>query len=355
MKRFADILKEVSEGRRLTSEEALILFTQADLIALGRAAQQQVERRFPEGRVTFVIDRNINYTNVCTCKCSFCAFYREIDDPDAYLLSPSEVAQKVEEAVQQGATQIMLQGGLHPELSLDYVISMIKAIKDRFKVVVHSFSPPEVHYLAKKSGLSISQVLEQLAAAGLDSLPGGGAEILVDRVRHLISPNKVSSDQWLEVMETAHQMGLYSTATMMMGQIETLEERVAHLDSIRSLQDRTRGFRAFIPWSYRPGNTALGGKHATAVEYLKTLAISRLYLDNIENVQGSWVTQGPAVGQLSLLFGANDLGSIMLEENVVKAAGAEFRLSREEMLHLIRQVGKRPAQRDTAYRIIREY
>lgn len=355
MKGFADILKEVSEGRRLTREEALILFTQADLISLGKAAQQQVERRFPEGRVTFVIDRNINYTNVCTCKCSFCAFYREIDDPDAYLLSPSEVAQKVEEAVQRGATQIMLQGGLHPELSLDYIISMIKEIKERFEVVVHSFSPPEVCYLAKKSGLSIRQVLEQLAAAGLDSLPGGGAEILVDRVRHLISPNKISSSQWLEVMETAHQMGMYSTATMMMGQIETLEERVAHLDSIRSLQDRTGGFRAFIPWSYRPGNTELGGEHATAVEYLKSLAISRLYLDNIENIQGSWVTQGPAVGQLSLLFGANDLGSIMLEENVVRAAGAEYRLSQEEMLHLIRQAGKRPAQRDTAYRIIKEY
>jgi len=312
MKPVKEILGEVAAGRRLLPEEAHALLDHADLIALGQAVQKITEKRFPDNRVTFIVDRNINYTNVCTCKCSFCAFYREIGHPEAYWLNREEVAQRVEEAARRGATQIMLQGGLHPELSLDYVIGLMKAIKSRFSdMVVHSFSPPEIFYLAEKEGLTVRQVLVRLADAGLDSLPGGGAEILVDRVRHLVSPNKITSQQWLEVMEIAHQMGMASTATMMMGQVETRRERIAHLESIRRLQDKTGGFRAFIPWSFRPGNTRLGGVHATAAEYLKTLAVCRLYLDNIDHIHGSWVTQGPAVGQLSLLFGANDLGSIM--------------------------------------------
>jgi len=356
MKPVKEILGEVAAGKRLLPEEAHVLLDHADLITLGKTAQKIIEKRFPDNRVTFIIDRNINYTNVCTCKCNFCAFYREIDHPEAYWLSREEVVRKVEEAAGQGATQIMLQGGLHPELSLDYVMSLITAIKIRFPdMVVHSFSPPEIFYLAQKEGFTVRQVLERLADAGLDSLPGGGAEILVDRVRHLVSPNKITSQQWLEVMETAHQMGIASTATMMMGQAENRAERIAHLESIRRLQDKTGGFRAFIPWSFRPGNTRLGGVHTTAVEYLRTLAVCRLYLDNIDHIHGSWVTQGPVVGQLSLLFGANDLGSIMLEENVVRAAGAKYHLTREEMIRLIREAGKIPALRDTEYRILQVY
>lgn len=351
--RATNLLRETAEGRRLSMEEALFLAREAELVALGQAATQVVRRKFPHNIATFVIDRNINYTNICICRCHFCAFYRDRHHPEAYLLTEKEILKRIEEAIEQGATQIMLQGGLRPDLDLDFFTGLLKKIKATFAVTVHSFSPPEIFHMAMVSGLSIRSVLQRLIDAGLDSLPGGGAEILVDEVRDRISPSKISSSQWLEVMETAHLLGLASTATMMIGTVETWEDRILHLDKIRTLQDKTGGFRAFIPWTFCPSNTRLGGNTTSAVEYLRTIALSRLYLDNIDHIHGSWVTQGPRVGQVSLWFGADDLGSIMLEENVVRAAGANYRLTQEEMVRLIKGAGRIPALRDTRYNIIK--
>jgi cyclic dehypoxanthinyl futalosine synthase len=305
--------------------------------------------------VTFLIDRNINYTNICVSKCRFCAFYRTEDAPDAYLLNLEQVVERVAEAVACGATQVMLQGGLHPTLGMDYFEKLLGRIKSEFTISIHSFSPPEIYHLSKRSALSIEEVLRRLRDAGLDSLPGGGAEILSERVRREVSPEKISARVWLEVMETAHKVGLKTTATMMMGSIETLEERIEHLRSIRQLQDRTGGFRAFIPWTFTSGNTELGGAETSSLDYLRTLAVARIYLDNIENMQGSWVTQGKDIGQMSLFFGANDLGSIMLEENVVRAAGAANRITEAEMVELIRRAGKTPVQRTTQYKAVKTY
>jgi len=353
--RLAALSDTIRAGKRISEEEARLLLNDADLLVLGELAETR-RRRFHEyDRATFLIDRNINYTNICVSQCRFCAFYRQAADPDAYCLTLDEIVEKVAEAVHLGATQIMLQGGLHPELGLDYFEGLLREIKSRFEICVHSFSPPEVVHLAGLSGLSIRAVLERLQAAGLDSLPGGGAEILVDRVRRQVSPHKASTAQWLEVMETAHGLGLQSTATMMIGTLETAAERIEHLQRIRQLQDRTGGFRAFIPWTFVAGNTKLGGAETSALDYLRILAVSRIFLDNIANIQGSWVTQGKDIGQLSLFFGANDLGSIMLEENVVRAAGASNRITEAEMVALIRRAGKRPAQRDTAYSILKTY
>ena len=351
--KVADLLNKTADGCRLSKEEALFLAREADLLALGQAATRVVQKKFPDNLATFVIDRNINYTNICICRCNFCAFYRDRHHPEAYLLTEREILKRIEEAVEQGATQIMLQGGLHPDLDIEFFTGLLKKIKANFSVTVHSFSPPEIFHMATISGISIRSVLQRLIDAGLDSLPGGGAEILVDEVRDIISPNKISSSQWLEVMETAHLLGLSSTATMMIGTVETWEDRILHLDRIRALQDRTGGFRAFIPWSFCPSNTRLGGNTTSAAEYLRTLALSRLYLDNFLHIHGSWVTQGPRVGQVSLWFGANDLGSIMLEENVVRAAGANYRLTQDEMVRLIKAAGRIPALRDTAYNIIK--
>ena len=264
-------------------------------------------------------------------------------------------AEKVEEAVSLGATQIMLQGGLNPDLKIEYYEDVLKKIKNKFKVFIHSLSPPEICHISNVSQLSIKEVLIRLKDAGLDSLPGGGAEMLVDRVRHEISPNKINTEKWLTVMETAHGIGFESTATMMMGSIETAAERIEHLKKIRDLQDRTGGFRAFIPWTFTSGNTELGGKELSSIEYLRTLAVSRIYLDNVKNIQGSWVTQGKDIGQISLFFGANDLGSIMLEENVVKAAGTENRITEDEMVDLIKRAGKNPVQRNTEYCVVKTY
>ncbi len=355
MSRLSAICSKVQNRERITSDEALTLYRDADLLLLGNLAQERTTALHPQSIATFVIDRNINYTNICTSKCRFCAFYRDASSPEAYLLSPEEVLEKIAEAVSFGATQIMLQGGLHPELGMDYFQDLLKKIKARFNICIHSFSPPEIFHLAKRSGLTVAEVLLSLREAGLDSLPGGGAEILSDRVRELISPCKISSAAWLAVMETAHQMGLKTTATMVIGIIETVEERIEHLGRVRELQDKTGGFRAFIPWTFKTGNTELGGAEISPLEYLRTLALSRIYLDNIENIQGSWVTQGPDIGQITLFFGANDLGSIMLEENVVRAAGASYRLSEEEMVNLIRTADKIPAQRNTEYKIIKTY
>ena len=355
MSRLSAICNKVQSRKRITGDEALALYCDADLLLLGKLAQECATARHPGNTATFVIDRNINYTNICTSKCRFCAFYRDVSSPEAYLLRHEVILEKIAEAVSLGATQIMLQGGLHPELGMDYFQDLLKKIKAQFNVFIHSFSPPEIFHLAKRSGLTVAAVLLALREAGLDSLPGGGAEILSDRVRELISPCKISSAQWLEVMEAAHHIGLKTTATMMIGSIETVEERIEHLIKVRDLQDKTGGFRAFIPWTFKTGNTELGGAEISPLGYLRTLALSRIYLDNIENIQGSWVTQGPDIGQITLLFGANDLGSIMLEENVVRAAGASYRLSEEEMVNLIRTADRIPAQRNTEYNIIKTY
>lgn len=343
------------DGVRLTPEEAAALLCRADFLALGEAAGKKALSLHPSGRATFQIDRNINYTNICVSKCRFCAFYRTPGAKDGYVLSPEQVAGKVADAVRRGATQVMMQGGLNPDLDLVYYENILRAARGADSVTVHSLSPPEIFFIAQRSGLSIRAVLKRLRAAGLDSLPGGGAEILVDRVRQRLSPGKVSADQWLEVMETAHQLGMKTTATMMIGSIETPRERIEHLCRIRDLQDRTGGFTAFIPWTFKPGNTGINVREISSFDYLRTLAMSRLFLDNIPNIQGSWVTQGKEIGQMSLHFGANDLGSIMLEENVVRAAGAHNRITEQEMVSLISRAGKIPAQRSTQYTIIKTY
>ncbi|ACX51818.1 Radical SAM domain protein [Ammonifex degensii KC4] len=353
MERLEKLLGEVVEGRRLTVKEALYLYREADLLLLGKAASAVRDRLHPERIVTFVVDRNINYTNVCYCSCLFCAFHRRPEDPDAYVLSTEEVLAKVEELVEQGGTQVLLQGGLHPDLGLDYFEELFRAIKARYPVHLHALSPPEIIHLARKEKLTVREVLERLKAAGLDSVPGGGAEILVNRVRRLISPRKITWQEWMAVMITAFELGLFGSATMMFGTVETVEERIEHLNRLREVQDRTRGFTAFIPWTYQPYNTALGGNPVPTVEYLRLLALSRLFLDNIPNIQASWVTQGTKVGQVALAFGANDFGGTMMEENVVRAAGAAYRTNREEVIRLIKDAGFIPAQRTTDYRIIR--
>lgn len=342
------------EGHRLTVEEGVALLNSSDLIALGAAADAVRKGIHPENRVTFIIDRNINYTNVCTCKCRFCAFWREADASDAYILSEDDLYQKIEETIDAGGTELLIQGGLHPDLGLNYYLSLLRSIKERYDIHIHSFSPPEIWHIARKSGLSLREVLLRLKEAGLDSLPGGGAEILDNRVRHAISPEKISWQQWMEVMTTAHGIGMKTTATMMFGHIETPEERILHLVRVREAQDQTGGFTAFIPWSFQPRNTELGGETASGVDYLKTLAVARLMLDNVKNIQASWVTQGAKIAQVALSFGANDFGSTMLEENVVRAAGVTYRVALQEILRCIRDAGFRPAQRTTDYRIIKE-
>jgi len=354
--KYMDIYNKLSEGQRITTQEAEELLTGGDLLQLARLADAKRCELHPDNASTFQIDRNINYTNICECRCRFCAFYREADSPEAYLLSVEEVLAKTEEAVRMGATQVMLQGGLHPDLGIDYFEELFRSIKQRFDICIHSLSPPEVQHLSKKSGLKLEELLQRLRAAGLDSIPGGGAEILSDRVRKDISPHKISSAQWMAVMEAAHAIGMCTTGTMMIGSVETTSERAAHLELLRELQDRTGGFRAFIPWTFKAGNSELEiDAEASAFEYLRLLAVARLYLDNIPNIQGSWLTQGRDVGQVSLHFGANDLGSIMLEENVVRAAGTHNRITEQEMVDLIRTAGRVPKQRKTDYQIVKEY
>jgi len=348
-----DILQEIIAGRRMTPDEFRFLFNEADLYDLARAANAVRDRRFPEKMTTFVIDRNINYTNICSCKCRFCAFYRDKDDPDAYVIDEKLLYQKIDEALELGATQLMIQGGLNEDLDLAFFERMFRGIKERYNITIHSLTAPEVAFLARKEGLTLEQTLRRLRNAGLDSLPGGGAEILHDEVRAQISPNKISSREWLEVMRAAHREGMKSTATMMIGTVETLEHRLFHLQSIRNLQDETGGFRAFIVWTYQPGNNELMGEKMSSLEYLRFLALSRLFLDNFEHIQGSWVTQGKQIGQITQFFGADDLGSIMIEENVVRAAGLSYRMQIEEMIALIASAGRIPALRDTEYRIIK--
>ncbi len=345
---------------RVSKSDALNLYNRAGLKELGREADKIRKERHPEKVVTFIVDRNINYTNVCINKCNFCAFYREPDSGDAYILDKKELFCKIEETIEQGGTQILIQGGLHPDLGLDFYREMLRSIKDRFEINVHGFSAPEIVHIACKSSLSIKDTLILLKEAGLDSIPGGGAEILSDRVREIVSPKKIKSSQWLHVMEEAHGLGMRTTATMMFGSVENSEDIVEHLDVIRNLQDRTGGFTAFIPWSFQPGNTVLGEKsksnnpfdQATGTDYLKVLALSRIYLDNIDNIQASWVTQGIKMAQVSLRFGANDFGSTMIEENVVKAAGVNYLVTKEELIRAIKSAAFKPAQRDTYYKIL---
>ncbi len=347
------IAVHIAKGKRITPEEGLFLFRHADLLTLGELANSVRKKLHPKRIVTFVVDRNINYTNICVNKCSFCAFYRNADSSEAYILSKKEIFRKIEETIAQGGTQILMQGGVHPDLGLEYFEDLFSSIKAKFTIQIHSLSPAEITFLAQKSGISVIETLRRLNSTGLDSIPGGGAEILVDRVRKKISPNKIRWRQWADVMKTAHALGMPSTATMMFGSVETDKEIVEHLVRIREIQDDTGGFTAFIPWTYQPGNTKLGGRAATAVEYLKVLALSRVMLDNVANIQASWVTQGAKIAQVALEFGANDFGSTMIEENVVAAAGVTFRMTKQEIVNIISDAGYSAAQRNTRYKILK--
>ncbi len=335
-------------------EEAIELLECDDLIGIGMAVDALRRRLHPEGVVTYIIDRNINYTNFCTEYCTFCAFYRPLGHREGYVLPKEVIFEKIQGTIDLGGTGILMQGGLHPELKIDWYEDLLSSIKQRFpRFWLHCFWAPEILNIAEVSGLPLADTIARLRDAGLDSIPGGGAEILDDAVRHRISRLKCNTEEWLAVHRTAHRLGLRTTATMMFGCGETLEQRVNHLERVRRLQEETGGFTAFIPWTFQPENTSLGRfvkEEATAVEYLKMLAVSRLYLDNILNVQSSWVTQGLKTCQVGLRFGANDVGSIMIEENVVSAAGARNRASEEELRRIIRDAGFTPKQRDTLYR-----
>ncbi len=337
----------------MTRAEALDLYRSDDLIGIGMAADQVRRKLHPHGIVSYIIDRNINYTNVCTEYCSFCAFYRPLGHAESYLHPKEVIFEKIQETIDLGGTGILMQGGLHPELKIEWYEDLLREIKKRFDIWCHCFSAPEIVNIAKVSGLSLYDTLSRLRDAGLDSLPGGGAEILDDEVRRRISRLKSSVQDWVDVHRTCHAVGLRSTATMMFGTGETIEHRLNHFDIVRQIQEETGGFTAFIPWSFQRENTSLGRfvkEEATAVEYLKMLALSRLYLENIENIQSSWVTPGLKTCQLGLRFGGNDVGSIMIEENVVSAAGTHHRATEEELRRLIRDAGFIPKQRDSLYR-----
>lgn len=336
---------------RLDKTVALKLFAAGDLLELAKIANDIRIDKF-SNQTTFIIDRNINYTNVCINECKFCAFWRPNTHRDAYLLSLEQILGKVRETIAAGGTQVMIQGGLHPGLPLSYYENMLRTIKKHFDITIHSFTTTEILHFATCAGISVLETLKRLQAVGLDSLPGGGAEILVDEVRKKISPNKITSDDWLKVMKLAHSIGMKSTATMVIGFGETLEQRLEHMEKIRRLQDETGGFRAFITWTYQPSKV-LGGEKVSAQDYMRTLAMTRIFMDNIEHIQGSWVTQGEKIGQLTQTFGADDLGSIMLEENVVRAAGTNFEMSTRKMIDLIRSAGKIPAQRNTKYEVLK--
>lgn len=346
---------------RLSESEALRLIREGDLRELGRMALAKKRELHPKKITTFIVDRNINYTNICWVDCDFCAFYRKPKDEDAYLLSYDEIDKKIEELLEIGGTQILFQGGVHPKLKIDYYEDLVEHIHKKYpQITIHGFSAVEIAYIAKVSKLSFKEVLRRLQAKGLGSIPGAGAEILSDRVREIISPKKLTSQEWLDIHRSAHEIGMKTTATMMYGTVESDEEIVEHWRKIRELQDETGGFRAFIMWSFQPYNTKLQRDgivtHKTSSNrYLRLLAVSRLYLDNFKNIQSSWVTQGSYIGQLALLFGANDLGSTMMEENVVKAAGAQNRMNQEEMIRLIKDVGEIPAKRNTAYEILETF
>ncbi|HEV3299405.1 MAG TPA: cyclic dehypoxanthinyl futalosine synthase [Planctomycetaceae bacterium] len=354
---IAPLLEKAVAGERLSFDEGLRLIESHDLVALGRAADAVTRRLHPEPFRTYNIDRNINYTNECAAVCDFCAFYRPPGHEEVYVLPREVLYKKIEETVALGGDQILMQGGLHAKLPLEWYEELLADLKARFpQVNIHGFSPPEIHHFTKISKLPLRTVLERLKAAGLGSLPGGGAEILVDRVRKEITRGKVLTDDWLNVNRVWHQMGGRSTATMMFGHVETLAERIEHLERLRQLQDETRGFTAFICWTFQPDNTAMSHiPPAGAFEYLKTQAVGRLYLDNIPNIQSSWVTQGEKIGQMALFFGANDMGSLMIEENVVAQAGTVYYLSLETIRRSIEEAGYIPRQRNVFYQYIDDY
>jgi cyclic dehypoxanthinyl futalosine synthase len=344
---------KVRQGGRLDRAEALELYLHAPTALLGRLADEVRARKHPDRIVTYIIDRNVNYTNVCVARCNFCAFYRPVGSADGYVLGFEEIFRKIDETIALGGGQLLLQGGHNPDLPIEWYEDLFRAVKARYPAFkLHALSPPEVIHLSRMSRLPVPQVIERLIAAGLDSIPGGGAEILVDRVRKLLNCyGKATADEWLDVMRHAHRAGLRTTATMMYGTVETVEERLEHLFRLRELQDEMGGFTAFIAWSYQPDHTELGGAEATGVEYLRTLATARLVLDNFDNLQASWVTQGGKVGQLSLAFGANDMGSVMIEENVVRAAGAAFCMDEIEIVRNIENAGFAAKRRNMHYEL----
>jgi cyclic dehypoxanthinyl futalosine synthase len=338
----------------ISRQEAIDMLASDDLIGIGMEADAVRRKKHPDGVVSYIIDRNINYTNVCTEYCTFCAFYRPHGHDESYILPKETIFSKIQETVDLGGTGVLMQGGLHPELLIEWYEDLMSSIKQRFpQVWLHCFSAPEIQNIAQLSGISLRDTIARLRDAGLDSIPGGGAEILDDEVRQRISRLKCDTREWIDVHRTAHELGMRTTATMMFGCGETIEQRVNHLEIVRQIQEDTGGFTAFIPWTFQPANTSLGKKfpsEATAVEYLRNLAVSRIYLENILNVQSSWVTQGLKTCQVGLRFGGNDVGSIMIEENVVSAAGAHNKASEEELRRLIRDAGFTPKQRDTLYR-----
>jgi cyclic dehypoxanthinyl futalosine synthase len=380
MNKLVKIIEKVKENRRIDVNEGLILFRQADFLTLADLACQRRFYHHPEKIVTYVVDRNINYTNVCTSGCRFCAFFAPPDrglDADAshkkhpdkkqagkhsrkqekkqnkgYVISRQALADKIRETLDLGGTQILLQGGMNPDLDLSYYTDLLGFIRKNFDIHVHGFSPPEIDYMAKRAGLSVADTIAVLKTAGLASIPGGGAEILCDEIRSQVSPNKCTADEWLEVMRQAHLQGMRSSATMMFGHVERDVHIFEHMEKIRTLQDETRGFTAFIPWTFQPDNTQIKVRKKTGVEYLRVLAMSRLFLDNVDNIQASWVTQGDKIAQTALFFGANDMGSTMIEENVVASAGVDFMLSREELTRLISTAGFEPRQRDCFYHLL---
>ena len=353
------VLDKALDGGRISDAEAIKLLESRDLVAVGKAADELRRRRTDPGRITFIVDRNVNYTNVCYTDCDFCAFYRRPGDRnEGYLLPKPVIFRKIEETLAIGGTGVLMQGGHHPDLGIDYYEDLFRSIKQRYKVHLHVLSPPEVQHVARRSKLTIPQALTRLRDAGMDSLPGGGAEILVDRVRRIIAPKKTTTNEWLGVMRHAHRLGISTTATMMYGHVETLPERVEHMRRIRDLQDETHGFRAFISWTFQDDGNRLGATvppetRPTSFDYLLTQAVSRIYLDNVDHIQSSWVTQGMKIGQVALGFGADDLGSVMLEENVVSAAGTTHRATTEDFVKTIRALGKTPVQRDTLYRDVK--
>ena len=352
------VLEEVAArlrgGGRLRAGEALDLYRHAPTHELGRLADAVRAAKHPQRIVTYILDRNVNYTNVCVARCNFCAFYRPVGAGDGYVLGFDEIFAKIDETIDVGGVQLLLQGGHNPDLPLAWYEDLFRAVKERYPAFrLHALSPPEVIHLSRLSQLPVRTVVERLVAAGLDSIPGGGAEILVDRVRRLLNCyGKATAGEWLDVMRVAHEAGLRTTATMMYGTVERPEERIEHLFRLRDLQDETGGFTAFIAWSYQPPNTELGGIEASGVEYLRTLALARLVLDNLDNLQASWVTQGGKVGQLSLAFGANDMGSVMIEENVVRAAGAAYCMDEVEIVRNIENAGFVPKRRNMHYELL---
>jgi cyclic dehypoxanthinyl futalosine synthase len=356
-----DVLEKALDGERISDEDAVTLMRSRELVPIGRVANEIRNRLSDPARVTFIVDRNVNYTNICYTDCEFCAFYRRPGDRrEGYLLPKPIIFKKIEETLAIGGTGLLMQGGHHPDLGIDYYEDLFRSIKARYKIHLHALSPPEVQHIARRSKLTVPETLARLRDAGLDSLPGGGAEILVDRVREVIAPKKTTSDEWLDVMRNAHRLGMSTTATMMYGHIDTIADRVEHMWRIRELQDETRGFRAFISWTFQRDGNRLEDRvreeeRPTSFDYLLTQAVSRIYLDNVPHIQSSWVTQGMKVGQVALGFGADDMGSVMIEENVVSAAGTTYRTTTDELVHLIRSYGKIPVQRDTLYRDVRVF